>query len=217
MYQIILIVIVLAAIAWILWLVRIGRIENKTSKKVISDNYYALQERLRFKDKAVITNLRLLSYQLSLLFFALLVLSSYLPVILTGDHLSGLALIIHVTVAPLFCISLAASAVFWAQKKRFSDADSSLLKDKSFSKIFTSGGLSPAWEKVIFWLFLIFSVPAILSIVLSMYPLFGSEGQEFLLQTHRYTTLILFLLATIHTLAVIKKQSIAEQKESKTS
>jgi len=217
MYQIILILIILAAIAWILWLTKKGRIDNKISKQVVTESYHTLRTRLRFKDRKPINNLRVIAYQLSLIFLILLVLSSYLPVILTGGHLSGLLLIFHVTIAPLFCISLAVFALFWAHTQRFSKGDNRLLRDRSFSRIFSDGQISPAWEKLIFWLFLIVALPAILSIILSMYPLFGSEGQEILLQTHRYTTLVLFILAVVHTIAVIRKHRPAGQKADKIS
>jgi len=205
MYQIILILIILAGVTWIIWLAKKGRIDNKISKQVVAESYHSLRTRLRFKDRKPINNLRMIAYQLSLVFLILLVLSSYLPVVLTGGHLSGLLLIFHVTIAPLFCISLALFALLWAQTSRFTNDDTRLLKDKSFARIFSDGQLSRAWEKVIFWLFLIFALPAILSIILSMYPLFGSQGQEILLQTHRYTTLILFILAVVHSIAVLRR------------
>jgi len=217
MYQIILILSVLAVIAWIIWLSKKGRIDNKSSKQVITDSYTALRTRLRFKDRKPITNLRILSYQLSLIFTALLVLSGFLPVILTGDHLSGLPLILHVTIAPFFCVSLAIFALFWAQTRRFTSEDVRLFKDNSFFRIFSENEISPAWEKVIFWLFLVFAVPAILSIVLSMYPLFGTEGQEVLLQTHRYTTLCLFILTVLHSVAVINKLRKPAKQSGKSS
>jgi len=47
------------------------------------------------------------------------------------------------------------------------------------------------------------ALPVILSIVLSMFPLFGTDGQEFLLQLHRYSALLFALVAIMYTYLVI--------------
>jgi hypothetical protein len=215
MYQIILILILIAAVAWIYWLIKNGRIEKKSSKKVVTDSYTSFIDLLRFKEKKIWANIRILSYYLTLLCTFLLVLTGFLPVIFTGKHLSGILLIFHVTIAPLFCISLAVLALFWAHALRFVISDRDLFTDKSFSRIFLKSEISDSWQKMIFWLFLLLSLPAILSIVLSMYPLFGPDGQEILLQVHRYATLFLFILAVVHTTAIIVKARPSAQKTDK--
>ena len=42
------------------------------------------------------------------------------------------------------------------------------------------------------------SLPVILSAVVSMFPLFGTHGQEALLQIDRYSTLLLSLFAIVY-------------------
>jgi hypothetical protein len=50
------------------------------------------------------------------------------------------------------------------------------------------------------------ALPVILSVVLSMFPLFGTDGQEFLLNLHRYSALLLALVAIVHTYLIIRTQ-----------
>ena len=205
MYQLVLILIVLAAIVWIFWLVKKGRIDKRSSKQAVADGYGSLRSHLQFKDKKLLATMRILSYQILLICIILLIISGFLPVMLTGTHLSGLALILHVTVAPFFCVSLAVFALLWAYRFRFEADDSHLLKNKSFARIFTETEISASWEKVIFWLFLIFAVPAVMSIILSMYPIFNPDSQEILLETHRYTTLALVIMAFVHAVYMINR------------
>lgn len=215
MYQFILILSLIAATAWIFWLVKKGRLDKNSSKQVMTESYDSFLKRFHFKEKKYATKFRMLSYQLTLLFIILLVLTGFLPVILTGGHLSGLPLILHVTIAPLFCISLAVFALFWAHALRFVAADRNLFKNKSFSMIFLDADLSDSWQRVVFWLFLVFAVPAILSIVLSMYPVLGPDGQEILLQLHRYTTLFIFVLTLIHITGILRKARPSVKKTGK--
>ena len=49
-------------------------------------------------------------------------------------------------------------------------------------------------QKISFWLIVLVSLPVILSILLTMYPLFGTHGQEVLLYLHEYSALILVLV-----------------------
>jgi hypothetical protein len=39
-----------------------------------------------------------------------------------------------------------------------------------------------------------------------MFPLFGTDGQEFLLNLHRYSALLLALVAIVHTYLIIRTQ-----------
>ena len=217
MYQIILILFLIAAITWIIRLVKKGLLDKKSSTQVMTESYNAFLDRLQSNRIRKGATIRMLSYQLTLAFTALLALSAFLPVILTGNHLSGFPLILHVTLAPLFCISLAVLAIFWAHAHRFTAKDRMFLKDQSFARIFSSGEISDVWQKIIFWLFLVMAVPAILSIVFSMYPIFGPTGQEILLQIHRYATLLLFSLGLIHVtgLLIQSRPSLQQEKSKK--
>jgi len=60
--------------------------------------------------------------------------------------------------------------------------------------------------KICFWLICTLAIPLILSIVLSMFPLFGIHGQKFLLQLHLYIALLLALAVIVHGCLVIRSR-----------
>jgi hypothetical protein len=86
-----------------------------------------------------------------------------------GTYLSGHApmthwvLMAHVSVAPLFAISLAVVSLSWGRKPM----------------------------RVLPWLILVLGLVVLLSGVIPMLPLFGTDGQHFLYLTHRYAGIAL--------------------------
>jgi ABC-type multidrug transport system fused ATPase/permease subunit len=130
-------------------------------------------------------------YLSTLFLFLLMAISAFIPVLI-GSNLSDIFLLTHVTVAPLFSVLLAISIVLFAHSNKFSKNDFEI-RDGQESKLNLKGYL-----KVIFWLFALFSVSAMLSIVLSMFPILGTEGQVLLLDVHKYSTLLLLLLVIFH-------------------
>jgi hypothetical protein len=199
MYRILLLIIIIALVGWIIWLNKNKRIDNKS----INGAYQSFLDLIKFKDGMVLNSLRILSYQITWISFILLALTAFLPIIILGGHLSGFPLILHVTIAPVFCVALALSAIFWAHSQRLFSSDWLNLKSRFVEKIFSLKDGIKSWQKIYFWLFLIFSIPAILSIVLGMYPFFGTEGQANLILIHSYSTLILFIIASLHTLGTV--------------
>ena len=59
-------------------------------------------------------------------------------------------------------------------------------------------------QRIAFWLIIFLALPLILSIVLSMFPYFGTHWQELLLSIHRYTALVFTLVAIVHTYLLIR-------------
>jgi hypothetical protein len=55
-----------------------------------------------------------------------------------------------------------------------------------------------------FWLLIFLALPLILSIVLSMFPLFGTHHQEILLALHGYVALVFTIVAIVHIYLVIQ-------------
>lgn len=154
------------------------------------------RERRRLGPGSTLDNLRRMAYGLSVAFFLLLGLTGFLPVLILGDRLSGTLLIVHVTVAPLFALCLCALALLWAHRLRFDEEDWQFVLEPAHRK-------APRLErrvrlalKVGFWLVLLFSLPLMGSIILSLFPLFGTEGETLLIRVHGYSAL-LFLAASI--------------------
>ena len=166
----------------------------------------------RYRDQ-INRNLRYFFLTVSLFTFILLAITGTLPVIAFNKHISGILLIIHVTIAPVFVAALALTALFWANFKQFDDSDLELIKkvrndDKDQRPAYY---LQTYWLKILFWMFLAFSIPASLSMIFSMFPYFGTDGQNAMLAIHQYSTLFLLIIVFFYTdfklMAVGKKSS----------
>lgn len=155
----------------------------------------------------VVGILRKLFYLLALLCFVILLITGFYPVLVHGEHLSGYLLMVHATFAPVFAICLAVLTVMWAHNCRFNRGDWPWLQRIIRREIASNEPVTQKQglvQKICFWLIVVLALPVILSIVLSMFPLFGTKGQEFLLNMHRYSTLLLVLVAIIHTYLIIR-------------
>lgn len=152
--------------------------------------------------------LKRLVYLLALLCFVVLVISGFYPVLVHGEHLSGYLLMVHATFAPVFAGCLAVLALMWTDRCRFDKSDwpfqQELPQQEPTDK--QTGTKHQLGQKICFWLIIILALPVILSIVLGMFPLFGTQGQEFLLDLHRYSALLLAVVAVVHTYLIIRTQ-----------
>ena len=155
--------------------------------------------------------LRKLVYLLAMLCFVILAVTGFYPTLVLGEHISGYLVMVHATFAPIFAICLAVLAVMWARRRRFAYSDwpwfqrivqrVTLVKSAGEQAHCESSGLG---QKITFWLIIFLALPLILSIVLSMFPLFGTHWQELLLSMHRYTALVFALVAIVHIYLVIR-------------
>jgi len=163
------------------------------------------------KKLSIVGVLRILVYLLALLCFVVLAVTGFYPTLVLGEHISGYLVMIHATFAPVFAVCLAVLAVMWASRCRFAYSDwpwferivqwVTLAKSSSEEAPSKSSGLG---QKITFWLIIFLALPLILSIVLSMFPLFGTHWQELLLGVHRYTALVFALVVIVHTYLVIR-------------
>lgn len=131
------------------------------------------------------STIRRLVYLLALLCFLGSAITSFYPALILKEAIHGYWLIVHVIFAPVFAVCLAVLAVMWAGNCYFCKNDRPLL------------------QKICFWLIVSLAIPVILSIVLSMFSFFGTKEQEFLLQLHRYSALLLALIVIVHTYLII--------------
>lgn len=140
-------------------------------------------------------------YRVSLLLFLVLAITGFAPVLLFGAHMSGVMMIVHVTVAPFFAIGAVALTLMYAQGQTFNQTDwdyfRQLMRRKLSNKNIFAAGLS-FWKKSSFWLMLLLTVPLLASVVFMMYPWFGTEGQHALLQWHRYSAFFMTLALILH-------------------
>jgi len=155
--------------------------------------------------------LRKVVYLLAMLCFVILAVTGFYPTLILGEHISGYLVMVHATFAPIFAICLAILAIMWASRCRFAYSDCpwfqrivqrlTLVKSAGEESLCNNSGLG---QKITFWLIIFLALPLILSIILSMFPLFGTHWQELLLGVHRYTALVFALVVIVHTYLVIR-------------
>ncbi|AQT69272.1 hypothetical protein STSP2_02461 [Anaerohalosphaera lusitana] len=143
-----------------------------------------------------------------LLCFAVLAVTGFWPPLAEGEYLAGYMLMIHATFAPVLAICLAVAAVMYAYDCRFEQADWKGVLRLVKPEGRWEGGEKPAapfLQRILFWVLMILSLPLMLSIALSMFPLFGTEMQEFLFEVHRYTalTMLICVLLQVYLAAVM--------------
>jgi len=150
--------------------------------------------------------LRKLVYLLALLAFVVLVINGFYSSLILAGPISGYRLILQTTAGGIFTVCLAILAVMWAHNCRFDKNYwpwlTNLLRHQSANA--AAPEKYELCQKLCFWLIVVLALPLILSITLSMFTLFGTEGQKFLLQLHRYSALSLALIAIIHTYLLIR-------------
>jgi len=124
---------------------------------------------------------------LGLLSFLVLLVSGFAPLMI-GMHVQGYGLMIHAIFAAVFISCLAMLAVvFWPSD--------------------TGVG-----TKVLFWFLLLMSLPLTLSMVLSMFPLFGTDGQVWLLQLHRICAMAFSLALVLELCMLIRMKVIKDMR-----
>jgi len=156
--------------------------------------------------------LRKLVFLLALLCFAVLAVTGFVPPLILGKAISGWWLVIHATFAPVFAACVAILAVMWADNSRF-DKNYWPWLNRVLRRLPQSTTAVEKYElgrKICFWLILFLALPVMLSEVLSMLPLFGTDGQELLLGLHRYSTLSLALFS----IAWLYLTSMAEMQKN---
>ncbi|RPH36253.1 hypothetical protein EHM92_04830 [bacterium] len=142
--------------------------------------------------------LRGLFYLLTLVLFMVLAITGFIPVVLFGGHLTGVLLLVHATAAPLFALSLALLSLLWAHRQRFTEENWNTVRNLTARRQVEPDRLQEVVRKACFWLIMAFSLPLILSIILGVFPLFGTEGQEALVLLHGISALLLTITAIIH-------------------
>ncbi len=200
MFRIISIVAFIASFVWIFKYLK----KSGISFKEISNYYFTELKNSRSDLKSIklkslsenLHSLQSVAYLLTILGFVIMLVTGFISLLFTGGALTGILLMIHVSVAPLISITFAMLVVLFAHSNRFNDNDITIsTEDDGKKKIIYKDS---AYLKINFWLISIFSLPAMASIILTMFPLFGTEGQINLLEIHRYSVLIISILVIFH-------------------
>lgn len=144
---------------------------------------------------------RLIHLGLTVGFLALIVTSFY-PV-LTQQALEGWLLMIHVGLSPLFFLSLLAALIVWGEDCCYGKVDCEWLGKRLRNPCGDPAGLPGTGrfdplQKTYFWLAGVLGLALLVTMLLSMVPLYGTEGQEILLRIHRWCALLLLVLTVLH-------------------
>ncbi len=148
---------------------------------------------------------RKLIYLFAMLCFVILFITGFYSKIIHGTTISGYWLMIHATAAPVFAICIAVLAVMWAHNcrldKQYWPWLQRILQRENINKdVPYKHELS---EKISFWLIVASAIPLILSIILSMFPFFGTYWQNLLADTHRYCAVFFATAVIFHTYLLI--------------
>jgi hypothetical protein len=167
-------------------------------KKVHIFTMLFLEQELSFLGR-----LKKLAYLLGLLCFVILFLTGFGPRLLCATELSGWLLMVHVTFAGVFIVCVAFLAVTWAHQFRFGSVNLKCVKDVFSLRIRNVS--CQTCRKILFWILVVLSLPAALSILFSMFPIFGTHGQEVLFEIHRWSVLVLSVCAFVHIYLMIRE------------
>jgi hypothetical protein len=138
------------------------------------------------------------SYVLAMLLAVVLATTGFLQVIITGSHLTGTLLLVHIVAAPLFALTLAAASLLWSHDQQLREQDLPVLGRLIRTGTVTGINGQAVLARVLYWLILVFALPLILSIILSLYPLFATEGETTLIGLHGYSALALVAVTLLH-------------------
>lgn len=165
------------------------------------------------QERSLLGALKKLCYLVALICFVVLAITGFYPLLVKGEHISGYLMMIHATFAPVFAICLAIIALTWAGSHRFETDDCpwlwGFLRRVTRLRIPIQEGPCRCLlvvKKAMFWSVVALSLPLILSIILSMFPLFGTHWQEILLAGHRWTAVVFAVAAILHTYSAIRIQ-----------
>lgn len=133
--------------------------------------------------------------------------TGFLPVIIMGQHISGTMLLVHVTAAPLFAVALAVASLIWAHRLRLEEEDLLLLSALAARPATFGVSFAPALSKVCFWATLAIALPLMLSIILMLFPWFGTDAARVLLNLHGISALLLVVIAKCNAYLCIVQSS----------
>ena len=123
--------------------------------------------------------------------------------LISNELMTGYSLMIHVGTAPIFLLCAVFLLITWAHQCRLTEDERAELTGRlCFQPVKAKDSL--LLIKLTFWGAMFLTVPASLSIVLVMFTIFGTHGQDVLVGVHQYTGLGLVLLTIIHVYLVLR-------------
>ena len=119
--------------------------------------------------------------------------------------MTGYILMIHVGTAPVFIVCTVFLIVSWGYQCRLTENEWGELLNRLMLKPARHEN-SMLFLKLTFWFSMGLSVPVSLSMLASMFTIFGTHGQEVLFNIHQYTSLALVSSVVIHLYLLLRNQ-----------
>ena len=157
-------------------------------------------------DLSTLAKLRRLACLLAAGSLVMLFVTGFVGRLLFGEQITGYTLMLHVGLAPVFIVCTGFILVAWGYQCRLNEDDWQGLTSLMRLEKIDSGDTADLGWKLTFWLSMFLVVPVSLSMVLGMFQIFGTHGQELLISLHQYTSLALTLVAMIHVHLIIRRQ-----------
>ncbi len=181
------------------------------SRSVIQGGVHTLSLLLIEQRSSLLGALKKLCYLVAAVCFVVLAITGFYPVLVKGEHISGFLMMIHATFAPIFALCMAILGITWAGGNRFTAADcpwmSRLLR--RFTRLQVAAD-NRSWRcslvlyKAAFWALLFLTLPLVLSIVISMFHILGTDWQRITLSLHRWVGMVFVIVAIIHTYLAVR-------------
>ncbi|MCI0499480.1 MAG: hypothetical protein L0Y36_07345 [Planctomycetales bacterium] len=159
--------------------------------------------------------IRKLAFLLGLLCFGVLLATGFGP-LLFGSRLQGWLLMVHATFAPVFIGCIAVVIFLGAARYRFRKEDARFFPcscrqaDRAAGCRLTDSGLG---AKAGFWFLAVMVLPVTLTMVLSMLPWLGTDGQAFCLQAHRWCALVFSLAAIVQVYMLVRMDVLRDTRD----
>jgi hypothetical protein len=153
------------------------------------------------------------AFVIGLFCFIVLLMTGFGPLFF-GGRLHGYLLMVHVTFAAVFIACAAVVAVLGAGEYAFSGKDAVTLSGRGLETKVKGCWLmdSGIGAKAGFWFLLLMSLPVTMTMVLSMFPIFGTEGQKILFHAHRWCALIFAVTAMLQVYILIRTEILKDMK-----
>lgn len=155
----------------------------------------------------VMTFLKRISYFFAVISVLILAYTGFIPYFIYDEPITGFLLILHVAISPVFAVCMTVVILFGAREHRFNTpGQQRLSKNIRRKKDKVSISTKKPSLKVCFWLIVLLTPVVMGSIILSMYRIFGTRGQEILLTLHLVSALLFFVVGIIHTFLLINSK-----------
>lgn len=152
------------------------------------------------------------AYLSALVLAGVLAVTGFVQVILTGSSPSGVLLLVHMIAAPLFALVLAAASLLWSHEQQMRETDLAALGRAVRAWTLDGSAGMAAIARLLYWAVLVLALPLLLSIILSLFPLFGTEGEHCLIGLHGYSALALIAVAILHGyICILQSQTGTQQ------